>query len=84
MLETVAGDSPVTPASSICVREPRCWTALTIRARLASRSEVCEPGVTRSARTSVRIPPGRARPGGARRAAGGGAGLDRNWTALSE
>ena len=48
MFDTVAGDSPVTPASSTCVREPRCWTALTIRARLASRSEVWEPGVTRS------------------------------------
>ena len=48
MFDTVAGDRPVTPASSTCVSEPRCWTALTIRARLASRSEVWEPGVTRS------------------------------------
>ena len=45
MLETVAGDSPVAPASSTWVRWPWCFRESTMRARLASRSEVCDPGV---------------------------------------
>src|SRR5699024_1126275 len=55
MLDTDAGDSPVSPASSTCVSEPCCCTALTMRARLASRSEPCEPGVTRCVLTIVRV-----------------------------
>ena len=45
MLETVAGESPVEPASSTWVRCPWCFSDSTMRTRLASRSEVCEPGV---------------------------------------
>src|SRR4051794_15603246 len=69
MFDTVAGDSPVTPASSTCVSDPRCWTALTIRALLASRSEVWEPGVTRSLPTAAGYT--RADPGSGRRSADG-------------
>ena len=45
MFETVAGERPVAPASSTWVRCPWCLSESTMRARLASRSEVCEPGV---------------------------------------
>src|SRR4051812_26782304 len=45
MLDTVAGESPVDPASSTWVRWPWRFRESTMRARLASRNEVCEPGV---------------------------------------
>jgi hypothetical protein len=45
MFDTVAGESPVEPASSTCVRWPWRFRESTMRARLASRNEVCEPGV---------------------------------------
>ena len=51
MFETVAGESPVTPASSTWVSDPRCVTALTMRALLASRNDVWDPGVARPALT---------------------------------
>src|SRR5690554_7497211 len=54
MLDTVAGDSPVAPASSTWVNPPCRFTASTIRARLASRSEVCDPGVARFVLTGSR------------------------------
>ncbi len=39
ILDTVAGDRPVTLASSTCVMRPYAFTASTIRALLASRSD---------------------------------------------
>src|SRR5665213_914603 len=54
MLETVAGDRPVAPANSTWVSPPCFLTASTIRARLASRSEVCDPGVALVMLTELR------------------------------
>src|SRR5690606_35616215 len=76
MLETVAGERPVAPASSTWVRPPCFLTASTMRPRLASRRDVCDPGVRRWSAMRPRIPAesrfagNRAVRGGMRRALG--------------
>src|SRR5258705_8680756 len=56
MLETVAGERPVAPASSTWVSPPCFLTASTMRPRFASRRDVCEPGVRLSSATRPTLP----------------------------